>query len=190
MWGHAKRNASLGVTTSGRIQLLSKGPCGDAATKDLTAMLHDDTHVSDVQDFARENGITKAPLCRAHANHYTVRRQKDRCTFEDCPAVWTRVTFGVHRCERHNLERSLPEEEATIQPLTVPVRAAVAPGRVSEDVTESGLYEVWMPAGKLGSAQVKYYRFLGEDQGLGEEDHRQIHIPELGLTYPVGVTAL
>ena len=65
--------------TGPKATLLCRGCCPDVAMPKLTPMLHRDVATSDVQGFPRKNGITLAPLCRAHSNQYLVARQGERC---------------------------------------------------------------------------------------------------------------
>ena len=125
--------------------LLSAGPCCDSAANDPTLLLTDDVQLSDASDLATVEGLSYVSLCRAHANHYKVARQVDRCASDGCTELWTTKSDGINRCDHHSRgQAKLAPVVSSAAPLVVG-SVLKDTGRVAGSDKTEGLYEVWIP---------------------------------------------
>ena len=180
---------------TGKVMVLSKGPCNDAAVSKPIDLLKDDALVSDTRGLASVNGRTQVHLCRGHANHYLVARQNDRCSFEGCDRIWVKAHDGVKRCERHPLNTSIPtladvQMEPDVRPGTE-ASATRRPTQKGASGKQPTCYEVWIPVQQSERPMVKYFRFMGTATNQqGDGDNLTVFVPTLARTIDVPTYSL
>ncbi len=187
--GTCKADCIAWTCKGGKIVLLSKGECKQAASRELTRVLVEDGVTSDTAEMSTEAGVAMVPMCRHHQMQYAASRLSMKCARDQCYHLRLRSVDGIPLCDQHARVRDEPHRTA----------ASIKPPGVRETRPEDGnsqsqpQYNVWLPVLSAAGTSPRYYRFNGLHQGTegkGSQKRTLIDVRSLGNPYSVLTSSL